>query len=1047
MRDEWVELHAHSFFSLLRASTSPEALVAQAKVLGMSALALTDTDTLAGAMRFWVAAREVGVKPIVGSEVMLDDGRRVVLLAETQAGYANLCQLLTRARCDGIDSNAVWPGKMMPKMTMDLLAQHTRGLVALLGATESCEDETAIAARMGQLAEMFGSGQAYVELQHHRLPEDDGRMAVLQRVAAKLALPMVATGGTRYATPDYAHLCNCLIAIDHTLTLTEARQRGLLLPNHTYALPSPGEMARHFAQVHGALRNSLAIAERCDVSLDFSANRMPKFPFTPEGYSEFRYLYELCHAALPKKYPNLRPRVLKQLAHELDVVERNGLASFFLIIWDVVRFARERGIRCQGRGSAAGSLVAYLLSIGVVEPLGNNLLFERFLSEGRSTLSRFIMPDVDVDFEHTGRSHVVDYLYRTYGHAHVALVANHVTYRARGALRDLGKVLGFPAEVVSRLAKQADTHEPSQAADHIEQTLGAEDQKQGLRHPLRKLAQLIRQMDGVVRHLSVHSAGVLIAGPPLSEMVPVQPTTMPNNFVVEWNKEDCEDAGQIKFDALMLRTLGAITAAQGLIEQRHDKQLDLYALSFDDPAVYDVIDKADTVTLFQVESRAQMQRLPLTQPRNLEDLAVQIAIIRPGPIQSGALHPYLRRVKGEELVSYPHPLLEPVLRETRGVWLYQEQILRTAMVIANFLPGEADQLRRALSRNRSKEAMAALRERFLAGAQANGVDAETASKIYQSISYFSSYGFNKSHALSFAVIAYQTAWLRLYHPTEWYCAFLNAEPLGFYSPEVVVNDAKRHGIRFLPPHINRSGWGYVIERDEAAQKQGRGMRDALRMGLQTVAGMGEQTWQCIHAARESAPFTGLADFCKRVRLPKPLVSDLIRAGLFDGLGQRRELLWQLGGLPNVPDAALEALAMDAPISQIELPALSEMESAVWDYELTGLSAAGQFMRFYEPALQKQGVLTTVQVNAQPAGKRVRVAGMLVTVQRPRTAHGVVFASVEGTGAMTNLVLKPNTWQRVKSLMHGDCVIVAQGVVQREGEAVSVLVSEVRALTL
>jgi error-prone DNA polymerase len=395
------------------------------------------------------------------------------------------------------------------------------------------------------------------------------------------------------------------------------------------------------------------------------------------------------------------------------------------------------------------------------------------------------------------------------------------------------------------------------------------------------------------------------------------------------------------------------------------------------------------------------------------------------------LHPYLRRVKGEELVRYPHPLLEPVLRETKGVWLYQEQILRTAMVIANFSPGEADQLRWALSRNRSNEVMAALRDRFLAGAQANAVDEETASKIYESISYFSSYGFNKSHALSFAVIAYQTAWLRLYHPTEWTCAFLNAEPLGFYSPEVVVNDAKQHGLRFLPPDINLSEWGYVIAADKA-----------LRMGAQTVVGLGEQAWARIASARSEAAFKDLVDFCKRARLPKPLVSDLIRAGLFDALGGRRELLWQLGGLSDVQDA----LPVEMPISQIELPALTEMESAVWDYELTGLSAAGQFMRFYEPALQKAGVLTTAQANTQPTGRRVRVAGMLVSVQRPRTAHGVVFATIEGTGAMTNLVLKPNVWQRFKSLMHGDCVVVVQGVIQREGEAVSVLVGEVKGLT-
>ena len=821
---EYAELHCHSYFSLLDGTSAPEELVQTAVENGLRALALTDHDNLSGAVRFATAARRAALHAILGAEITLVGGAHLTLLAETQKGYANLCRLITASRMEahtetpiesistapgprppsaveqGEEAEGGWAGKVAPALRWEVLAAHREGLIALSGcrlgtaaaALLRGEEEEGLVA-LQRLYDLFGPQHLFVELQHHGLPTDDRLVRKLLGVAHRVGLAVVATHNVHYATREQSILRDALIAVRHRETLDAAQRAGRLPLNNGYALPSVAEMTCRFAQRPDALHNTLMIAERCHSSVDFSQQRLPEFA-TPDGSPTFRFLYQLCHARLPQCYPDLRPVVLKQLAHELDIIESAGLATYFLVVCDIVRFAREQGVRCQGRGSAANSIIAYLLGITSIDPLAHHLLFERFLSS-----DKFTMPDIDIDFAADRREEVIQYVYRKYGHSHTAMVCNVVTYQARSAMRDLGKVLELPEESVERLLGKLDTHSPLEAAANLE----------GVAPP--HLVTLLRQIDGCPRHLSIHSGGMLITGAPLAEIVPLEPATMPGRFVCQWDKDSVEDAGLIKFDLLALRTLGVISETLALLQEAGAEAPKLERIPLDDPHIYQMLQLGDTVGAFQVESRAQQQMLPRLKPARFEDIAVEVAIVRPGPIQGGAVHPYLRRRTGEEPVAYLHPSLKPVLAETLGVLLFQEQAILVAVVAAGFTPGEADLLRRALSRSRSQEAMAELRDRFVRGAQGKGIEAVVAEAIFQQLAGFAGYGFCKSHAASFALIAYQTLWLKRYHAAAFYCALLNQQPMGFYPPEVLLGDARRHGVDALPPDVNRSKWRYTLE--------------------------------------------------------------------------------------------------------------------------------------------------------------------------------------------------------------------------------------------
>lgn len=1032
----YAELHTNSYFSLLRASTSPELLVETAKDLGLYALALTDHDSLAGAVQFTQAAKRSGLHGIVGGEVTLEDGCQLTLLAETQAGYANLCRLITACRMDRLSGDDMaWLGKIDPALSWDRLAQHTDGLIALTGGMTGpiaapllCGDEQSARQRLLHLRDLFGQNNLFVELQKLGRPEDKSLVYGLSDLAHELILPVVATQDVHYATRDYARLHTAMLAIHHNMTVEEAWRAGHLPFNHNAHLRSPDEMTRLFRERPDAIANTVAIADRCHATVDFSNSRLPHFA-TPDGSSEFAYLYELCHDNLPRRYPDLRPQVLTQLAHELDIIERAGLAGYFLVVWDIMRFAREQGIRGQGRGSAANSIVAYLLQITSIDPLKHNLLFERFLSE-----DKFTAPDIDLDFDTSRRDEVIQYVYGKYGAAHTAMVTNYVTFQAKSALRDLAKVLDFPTKVIDGLAKRLDTFSATNAAGDLMGMVDGENDAELAHHPLALLAELMQQIDGAPRHLSIHAGGMLITGPRLDEVVPIEPATMPGRFIAQWNKDSVEDAGLIKIDLLGLGMLGLISDCVEMIEEQGVTLPDLGGLPLDDPAIYDALQQGDTIGSFQVESRAQQQMLPRLRPERFEDIIVSIAIIRPGPIQGNMVHPYLQRRHGLEPVTYWHPTLEKVLSETLGVMLFQEQVLRVAMVVAGFNPGEADLLRRALSRSSVPE-MERLRARFVSGAADNGIDAEMAGSVFSQLAGYAGFGFCKSHSASFALIAYQSLWLRQYHPAEFYASLLNNQPMGFYSPEVILGDARRHGVDVLPPDIHLSAWNYSVERSDG--------RVALRTGLLAVKALGAAGFERLDAARKEAPFSDLRDLLWRARLPKTLIENMIRAGAVDAWGDRRQLLWELGALEEPRDG----FDLLVPVVEVELPHLEGLQQTIWEYELLGHSPDGQILRHYREQLREAGIWSGWEVKHQAKDKQqVWVAGMVVVRQRPQTAKGIMFLSLEDESGLLDLVIKPDVYPLVRPVLQETMLIVAGGVVQKgDGGVTSVLVARMERL--
>ncbi len=1099
----YCELHCHSYYSLLDAASAPEALVEAAAAEGVAALALTDHDGLYGAVAFWRAAQARGVRPIIGAELTLAHGSHLTLLAETQAGYANLSRLISIGQLAGSKGN--------PRLAIEDVARHAGGLLCLTGCPQGAvaaavlADDTPRARRAaGRLADIFGRDRTWVEVQRHWLPDDARLNAGLVAVAQGTGLPVVATNDVHYAAPEGHRLREVLTATRLNCSLGELVARlppGLVAAQASteFYLKSEAEMAALFADLPHAITETQAIAERCSVDLDFSQRRTPAFPpqtadFTaglPAGETPFSYLYRLSHAGLTERsegsqYRPVTPAALRQLSHELTVIENAGLADYFLIVWDIVRFARSQNIRCQGRGSAANSVVAYVLGITPVDPLQYDLLFERFLSDRHDTT-----PDIDLDFASDRRDEVVAYIYERYGVEHAAMVCNVNTYQWRSAVRDAARALGYQPEDVDRIAEWARENRPKDAQVKEEGKRKKENLPSSLFPlPFRSalVLELAAQLIDTPRHLSVHVGGMLITAQPLVEIVPLERATKEGIVVAQWNKDSVEDAGLIKIDLLCLRTLDAISEACALIAQRSGSAPDLAALPLDDPAVYRLLAAGDTIGAFQVESRAQAQMLPRLKPARFEDLIIQVSIVRPGPIQGGMVHPYLRRRQGLEPVTYLHPSLEPVLRETLGVILFQEQVLRVAMVLARFTPGEADLLRRAMSRSRSAQAMAELQERFLAGAVANGVAPAVAQEVFRQLQGFATYGFCKSHAASFALIAYQTLWLKAHHPLEYTCALLNHQPMGFYAPEVVMGDAQRHGIKIMRPNVNLSLDACTIE------------AGSLRLGLRYLHGLGEAGCGRVLAARSldrrgdhgscdhescdhescDQPFTSLTDFCRRTRLPRTLIGDLIRAGALDGLstqkgdgtptkrnvnacevgseavgsGQepqpaRRQMLWLLGDVQYDEEQLVEVPPLEA-----DLPPLSEAEALAWDYELMGVSPRSgtgsldhpmRLMRATLESLRGRGVLTAAELARRPAGQLVVVAGLVIVRQAPPTAKGHLFITLEDESGLANLIIRPDLYERKRAVLHRASALIVRGVTQRDGGASSLLVRDVAAL--
>jgi len=1052
---EYCELHCHSYYSLLDGASSPEALLDRAAALGMRALAITDHDGLYGVVQFWRAARARSIHPVIGAELTLSRGSHLTLLAESQAGYANLSRLISAGQMAG--------AKGAPVLTIDDVARHAAGLLCLSGcqagtvARALLDDDRALALRAaGRLREIFGSDRFWIEVQRHGLPTDQRLSAGLLDITQALGARAVATNDVHYTLPTGQRLHDILTATRHNLPL--ARLGTLRKLNAEYYLKDAETLAGVFGDHPELLAETCAIAERCAVSLDFSGQRLPAFlPCSDDfpqgiqpGEDAFSTLHALCQAGLNRKYRPVNQQAVQQLAHELAVIQKVGLCDYFLIVWDIVRFARQKGIRCQGRGSAANSLVAYLLDITPVDPLRFHLLFERFLSDQTDT-----MPDIDMDFDAERRDEVVEYVYQRYGHEHTAMVCNVVTYQARSAVRDVARALEYPLEAVNRLSKllapglQAGDpeHHSRSWSSHALRPEGpiGEAAREPMSAELKLLAELAKELVDTPRHLSVHVGGILITARPLVEVVPIEHATKPGIVVVGWNKDSVEDAGLVKIDLLCLRTLGMVSEAAQLMKQAGIAE-SVDGLPLDDPAVYRLLEQADTIGCFQVESRAQSQMLPRLKPQCFEDIVIQVSIVRPGPIQGGMVHPYLRRRQGLEPATYLHPCLEPALQETLGVIIFQEQVIRVAVALAGFTPGEADRLRRAMSRSRSAQAMAELRERFVQGALARGIERGTAEEAFKQLQGFATYGFCKSHAAAFALTAYQTLWMKAHYPVQMYCALLNQQPMGFYSPDIVVNDAKRHGIPILRPDANLSGDRCTVEGQTSIQRAGDGMAlpgsGSIRLGLRYLHGLGEAGGERLLAARKDGPYLDLGDFCRRTRLPRALIGDLIRAGALDGLdADRRRSLWRLGGLHYEEEAPIEA-----PVEDVDLPELEEREALAWDYELLGLSPDEHPMQYLRPRLAQRGVRTAADLSRLTAGAFVTVAGTVAVRQRPPTAKGHVFITLEDETGLANLILRPDLYEQKRAEIREAGALIARGVLQRDGVSTSVLVREIAALT-
>jgi error-prone DNA polymerase len=1051
MTQDYVELHCHSAFSLLDGAASPETLVSQAAALGYRALALTDHDELGGFVRFAQAAQEIeGFKPIIGAELTVG-AHHLVLLAETREGYGNLSTLITRGRMDS--------PRGQPSVSLDLVARHAAGLTALTGCPRGWVPSALVAdgphvakAAAGTLLDIFGREHLGIECWDHGLPEERQVVRGLIPIARALGLPWVVTNNVHYAEPRLALVHDVLSSLRHSTTLDEMGTR--LKPNAEWYLKSAAEMRRQWPDATG-MRSTLAIAERCAFRLAQLEPTLPKFPVDePDAY-----LAELVERGATERWGTDRTeKHQRQIQHELAMIKQLGYAGFFLIVWDIMRFAREEGILAQGRGSAANSAVCYCLGITAVDPIKMGLLFERFLSEGRKE-----PPDIDLDFAHRERERVIQYVYTRYGREHAAMVCEQITYRGRSAVRDAARVFGFSVEQAGALADVSDRFSAKQTAATLRgadspttegdgrdpttsirpRTEGSEDvlTQAGLDPDDRRvklLADVVEGLDQLPRHRSIHVGGFVLTEEPLSTVVPIEPASMPDRTVIQWERDDLEGAGLIKIDLLGLGMLTLLQDCIKYITETRGITIDFAQLDMFDKRVYESISRADTIGVFQIESRAQMQTLPRLQPRCFYDLVIEVAIIRPGPIQGDMVHPYLRRRAGVEDVTYPHPKLRPILERTLGVPLFQEQGMQVAISCAGFSPSEADNLRRAMGHKRSREKMAAIHDALVDGMARNGIASDLAERIYKQINGFADYGFPESHAASFALLVYASAYLRYYYAPEFLAAILNAQPMGFYAAGTLVEDARHHGVEVRPIDLMRSDWDSTLECDTDPP--------ATRLGLRCVRGLGNAAKTELARARSAGPFLSVEDFVKRVRLDRRAVRQLAEAGAFDTMvgGTRREALW------NVLEALRGTggpLVVHRPVAAPPvLPPMEPYELTAADYRTTGLSLNGHPMIHLRETVRLNGVRTSRDIASRGKdGESIAAAGLVICRQRPGTAKGFVFLTLEDETGTINVVVTPKRFERQALLISRTPILLVRGVLQIEDGVVNLRAERFKAL--
>ncbi|MGH3914096.1 MAG: error-prone DNA polymerase, partial [Pseudonocardiaceae bacterium] len=1022
-------------------ASHPEELVEEAARLGLEALAITDHDGMYGVVRFAQAARELGVSTVFGAELSLDltapqngmpdpEGAHLLVLARDPEGYRRLSRTISDAQLAGKE-------KGRPVYDLDAVAAAAGGhWVVLTGCRKGSvrqalarDGPAAAATELRRLISLFGSDHVVVELTANGLPDDTERNDALVALATAHGLDTVATTAAHYATPSRHRLATALAAIRARRSLAE--MDGWLPAAATAHLRSGTEMAARFARWSGAVARAAALGRACAFDLNLVAPDLPPFA-VPVGYTEAGWLRELTWLGATTRYGSYdeRPGAYHQIEHELAVIEEKNFPGYFLIVHDIVRFCRQGDIFCQGRGSAANSAVCYALGITNVDAVAMDLLFERFLAPDRDGY-----PDIDLDIESDRREEAIQYVYRRYGRDRAAQVANVITYRARSAVRDVARALGYPIGTQNAWSRQID------GWGSLPKGEGSTPQAELAEIPEPVLA-LATELEGFPRHLGIHSGGMVICSRPVAEVCPVEWARKDNRSVVQWDKDDCAAAGLVKFDLLGLGMLSALHYAVDLVAHHHRHRVRLADLHPTDPAVYDMLARADTVGVFQVESRAQMATLPRLKPRCFYDLVVEVALIRPGPIQGGSVHPYIRRRNGQESWDYDHPRLVNALRKTLGVPLFQEQLMQLAIDVADFSAAEADELRRAMGAKRSTERMGRLRARLFDGMARNGITGELAERIYAKLLAFADYGFPESHSISFAALVYYSAWFKCHYPAAFCAALLRAQPMGFYSPQSLIADARRHGVIVRGPDINESGVHAGLE-PAAEGVPGQ----ALRLGLATVRTVGEPlATRLVEQRRARGRYRSIADVAHRVGLSTAQAEALATGGAFDQFSpHRRRALWAAGAVAVERPDRLPGTAVG--VTAPALPGMSGLEQAAADVWATGVSPGSFPTQFLRAELAALGVVCAAELRKHSDGQRVRVAGAVTHRQRPATAGGVTFLNLEDETGMVNVICSPGFWVRYRTVVRACPALVVRGRLQITEGVINLLAEHAAPLDL
>jgi error-prone DNA polymerase len=1011
----YAALWAKSNASFLEGASHPDELVAEAHEKGLDALALVDRDGVYGVVRAHQKAQELGFRLIVGSELSFVGGAKLVVLAASREGWANLCRVITLGRLRSPKGSCAIAGRE--------LCEHAAGLIALWrGETPAGVDD-------GELADAFGERLYALVARHRRADEIEPELALRER-ARSLGLELAGANEVLYHRPDRRRLQDVLTCIRHGTTLGEAGTR--LKPNAEHDLKSAHRMKELFADLPGALETTREIAARARFSLADLRYRYP-LEKLPDGSTSSQWLRHLTFEGARRRWGGAPPPGAEaQLEKELAIIDALDYGGYFLTMREIVEFCRAHGILCQGRGSAANSAVCFCLGITAIDPVRMGLLFERFLS-----LERAEPPDIDLDIEHERREEVIQFVYAKYGRSHAAMVANVIRYRARSAVREVGKALGFEETALARMTRLL-SHWGGVEQRSLEQ--GGLDPSVPMH---RWLLELATEIEDFPRHLSIHPGGFLLGHEPVSTLVPIENATMAERTVIQWDKDDIETLGLFKVDLLGLGALTHLHGCFDLLRAHRGVELSMATIPPDDPATFERISAADTVGVFQIESRAQMAMLPRLRPKNYYDLVIEVSIVRPGPITGGMVHPYLRRRHGEEEVVYPHECLRPVLEKTLGVPLFQEQVMRLAVVAADYTPGEADQLRRDMAAWRKSGRIEKHRERLIVRMQKKGIAREFAERVFQQIQGFGEYGFPESHAASFALISYAGAWLKHHYPVEFACALLNAQPMGFYSVATIIEDTKRHAVEVRPVDVTTSEWDATLERVDARDElairpasdadatHARGCDHdelAIRIGLRFVKGFSRADAERLLARRRESPFADLADFERRVELDRRALTLLAEAGALATLERaRREALWRVRGLAVAERNALFAAEDETPL----FPALSEFEEIDWDFRRTSHSTRGHPLKPLREGLQRLKLPDAATVQRLANGKRASYAGIVICRQRPGTASGVTFMTLEDETGFVNVVVWPKVFARFETLVKTEAFLGVRGKVQVE----------------